>query len=94
MAVISILDIHVLNRCLGTLLEGTSSTSGGVSTSLVRIGQNEFGATLLNQLLTRGLSHVGSDDRPNHMEMDLETWYVQYKASWLHRLVQVSFDVV
>ena len=75
-AVISMIDLHVLNKCLGTLLEGTSSTSSSVSASLVRIGQNEFGATLLNELLTRGLSHIATDDRPNQMERDLETWYV------------------
>ncbi len=62
---LSKLTLSSLNTCLHTLLEGGT-------TGLGKVAHTQFGAKLLNELLVKG--HT----QPNHLETDMETWYVPY----------------
>ncbi|XP_064397716.1 protein PAT1 homolog 1-like isoform X2 [Halichondria panicea] len=59
---LSKLPLSSLNTCLHALLEGGT-------TGLGKVAQTQFGARLLNELLTKG--HA----QPNHQKTDKETWH-------------------
>ena len=71
-AVISSLEMCTLNSCLATLLAAATA-------QLIKVGQSEFGGSLLLALIERGQKLVKSSREPEIQETnDYDKWLVMF----------------